>query len=53
MEWWWPLAIVAGIVAVFFGLVLLIFIWPLVLCWYLGHPIIGVFAEILYLAILR
>ena len=45
--------IVVGCLAVFVGLVLLLLSWPLLLCWHFGHPIIGIFAELVWLMVLE
>jgi hypothetical protein len=41
------------LVVLVIGLMVLLFIWPLVLCWHLGHPVVGVFAEIAWLVMLN
>lgn len=44
-------AIILAIPCIAIGMVLAYLLWPLLLCWYLGSPAIGVLAEVVWLAI--
>lgn len=45
--------IAAAIAALFLAFWVIVLAWPLMLCWYLGYPAIGVLAEVIYLVSLR
>ena len=49
---WFVLAVVC-LLAFAAAAVVLLLAWPLILCWYLGHPVVGVLAEVIWLASLR
>lgn len=40
-------------VAIPVALLGLILLWPLLLCWYLGHPVIGVIAMLIWWSMAR
>jgi len=45
--------IVAGVIALYLAFWIVVLAWPLLLCWYLGYPVVGVIAEVIYLASMR
>jgi hypothetical protein len=50
---YWIVGIPLALLALFIGLMLAFFFWPLALCWHFGHPILGVIFEIIWLAALN
>lgn len=46
-------AVVVAIVAIPVVLLIIALAWPLLVCCYFGHPVIGVLAEVVYLAAMR
>ena len=54
IEWLQIAALVfLGCFAAMLGFVLLLLAWPLLVCWHFGHPIIGIFAELVWLMVLE
>ena len=49
----WLILCVAALVLVPLALFALFLLWPLLLCWHLGSPLLGVLCEVIWLACLK
>lgn len=49
---WIVMIVIAAAIIVPLALFVLLFAWPLILCWHLGHPVVGVIAEIIWLGMM-